>query len=304
MIPFTQHIITGLLFCLFLATSFSQDVLLHKNGIEQFSKLSFNPEVIVKNKVRSITTEHMNKKELSPIVKNPKVSTYYEFNNEGQLTMYYKTFMLYDTVYDTLVEFYSYYNDGKLKELRRSEYGKYGVYTYTYENDRLTEISQAQEENAIKSKTTFIPKNHQKKYKETFVYENIDSLSHIKYTLSEDGVRYKEDEVVYENGKLKKEQTRYLFSKQQHSIYRYYYFEDDLVKKEETDNYTQKTKNAFIYKYDQNKRINQMETYKEDKKAFVTEFLYKETDLMDAIINKNTETNSIEIIKFSHTHYQ
>lgn len=300
---FFKHIILSFT-CFITVSSFSQDILLHKNGIEQFRKLSFNPEVIIKNKVRSITTEHMSKKTLSPIVKKPNITTYYEFNNAGQLTLYYKTFLLYDTIYDTIVEFYTYYEDGRLKELRKTEYGKYGVYTYKYKNDRIIEISQAQEENALAGKTTFIPKNHTEKYKEKFVYENTDSLSHIKYTLSEDDVRYKEEEIVFENGKLKKEQTRFLFSKQQHSVYRYYYFEDDLVKKEETDNYTQKKKQAFIYKYDSNKRINQMETYKEEKKTYTTEFLYKETGLMDAIINKNVTTNTLEIIKFTHTHYQ
>lgn len=299
---FLNHITIIICFC--VVNSLSQDVLLHKNGIEQFTKLNFNPKVITKNKVRSITTEHMNKKELRAIVKNKKTSTYYEFNNSGQLTMYYKIFIVYDTLQDTLVEFYSYNNDGKLIELRKSEYGKYGVYKYKYEGDRLTEITQAQEENVLSSKIIFIPKNHIEKYKEKFVYENIDSLSYIKYTLSEDNVRYKEDEVLYELSKLKKEQTRYLFSKQQHSIYNYYYFEEDLVKKEEIDNYTQNQKKASIYKYDSIKRINQIETYKEDMKIYITEFLYKETGLMDAIINKDTETNAIEIIKYTHTYYK
>ena len=300
--PLLKHI--KLILCLCTITSFSQDVLLHKNGIDQFAKLDFNPEVIAKNKVRSITTEHMDKKELRAIVKNKKTNTYYEFNNSGQLTMYYKTFVVYDTIHDTLVEFYDYNKEGKLIVLRKSEYGKYGVYTYKYEGDKVIEIALAHEENAISSKTTFIPKNHTEKYKEKFVFEKIDSLSYIKYTLSEDNVRYKEDEVIYKLGKLKKEQTRYLFSKQQHSIYNYYYFDQDLVKKEEIDNYTQKQKQSFIYKYDSIKRINQIETYREDKKVYTTEFLYKETGLMDAIINKNNETNAMEIIKYSHTYYE
>lgn len=295
-----------LTFCLLCGNIYTQNILVHPNGVDQFYKLNFNEEMIAKNKVRSITTEHLDRKSLNKIAKNTTTSSYYEFNDKGELTMYYKTFLLHTNVSDTLVEFYTYNDNGSLKELRRSEFGKYGVYSYTYKNNRVVEIAQAEEENALDScKTIFIPVNHKDKYKEKFIYENIDSLSYYKYTHSEDNVRYKEEEIVYELGKLKKEQTRYIFSKQQHSVFNYYYFDKDLVKKEEVDNYLNKVKQSFVYKYDSIGRVNQMETYKENEKNFLTEFLYKEnTGLLDAIIHKNTETNSIEIIKFTHTLYQ
>jgi hypothetical protein len=300
----TRNIILTLI-CSLSFIAFSQDALLHEKGLDQLTKLSFNKTLIIKNKVRSITTEYMYKKELSPIVKNPKRTIYYEFNDSGQLLMYYKTFQLYDTVYDTLVEFYSYNKLGQLKELRRSEYGKFGVYTYLYDNNKVVAVSQAEEENLTNSKLHFIPKNHNQKYTEKYVYETLDDLSYMKYTLSHDGVRYKEEEVVYKNSKIKKEKTRYLFSKQKYNVYNYYYFDNDLVKKEEVDNYSSKQKKAFVYRYDNKKRVTQMETFKENENLYLTEFLYKEnTELLDATINKNNNTKAIEIIKYKYSYYK
>ena len=76
--------------------------------------------------------------------------------------------MLYDTIYDTLVEFYQYKN-GFLDTKRKTEYGKIGVYQYVYdENGLVKKVNKGKEVNKSKSKIIHIPfKNSKISLKQT-----------------------------------------------------------------------------------------------------------------------------------------
>ncbi len=278
----------------------------NKEGLTNFTKINFNKELISSKKVRSITTEYMIKKELSPIDKKPKIKTYYEYNDSGLLTMYYRTFLLHDTIYDTLVEFYTYNEKHQLKELIKSEYGKYGIYTYKYDKKgRVVNVSRAEEENAHSSKIVFIPSKHKEVSKEYFEFSNIDSLSYMKYTLSDDNIRYKEKEVIFENGKLKKSYERLIFGSQKYKVYNYKYFEDKLVSKNVINNFDSKLMKRYVYRYYSDGNLSSMETHikKENDPMFTIDFLYKDTKLLGSILKKNEKTGTIEITKFKYSHY-
>lgn len=295
-----------ILFLLFFSSLTAQTIE-NDFGLEQIQMLKLNQEAMKKNRVRSIQTKFMVKKELSPIVKKPQITSYYEFDNDGNKIMYYKTFLLHDTVYDTLVEFYSYNEKNQLVTKRRSEYGKFGVYDYTYnDNNKVVKMEHYTEENVSQSKLTFIPKNRQLQETELYQIQKIDSLSYIIYTLSADNVRYKEEEAIYENGKLQKSHSRLLFGSQKYDVFHFAYFENDLIKKEVVDNFNSTVKKQYIYGYNEEKEIASIKIYegKGEKHLYTIEFLYQEkTKLLDAILKKDEATGTIEITKLKYTFY-
>lgn len=272
-------------------------------GIELFDHLMFNKKTLKKKRVRSIQTRFMIKKELRPIAKKPQLTTYYEYNNDGELILFYKTFLLFDTNYDTLVEFYTYQNS-RLLTKRKTEFGKIGVYNYDYNTSGLVKkVTKGREINLSNNKLIHIPQNYKEVGEENFHYQFIDDKSFVKYTLSVDSVRYKEQEVLYEKGKLIKDQTRLLYGQQKYEIYKYSYFEKDLVKKEVVDNYSSAVKKYFIYRYYSNKNLSSIETYNnKNEHIYTTEFLYK-NDLLDAILKKDERSKTIEITKYKYEFY-
>lgn len=300
-----KNIAWGVIVLFISSFSFSQ-LLMNKEGIEEIEKLEFNTAILLQNRIRSIHTEYMIKKELSPIIKKPHITEYYEYDNVGDMIMYYKTFLLHDTVYDTLVEYYSYDEQNLLNSKRRSEYGKFGAYEYTYQEGQIIKMEHSFEENSSTSKLNFIPKNRVLEEIELYQIQPLDSLSFIRYTLSQDKVRYKEKEVIYENGRLKKMHDRLLFGPQKYDVYHYAYFEDDLIKKEIVDNYTSQVKKQYIYTYKENKNISSIKIYsgQGEKHLYTVEFLYKEdTGLLEAVLKKEEATGTIEITKFKYIHY-
>lgn len=298
--------IIALLSFVFVMSVVHTQTLDNEFGIQEVQKINFNKKLLKEQKIRSIQTEYMIKKELSPIVKKPEITSYYEYDNNGNHIIFYRTFLLYDTVYDTIVEYYSYGSNNQIISVIKSEYGKFGVYEYQYSGNEKVKMDHYIEENISPSKLIYIPKNRVHQEDEVYKTEKLDSLSYITYTLSADGVRYKEEEAQFENNRIKKKYSRLIFGTQKYDIQTFAYFENDLIKKEITNNYNSEVKTQFIYSYNEDKNLNSIKIFqgKGIKHLFTIEFLYnKDSKLLDAMLRKNEATGTIEITKLKYTYY-
>ena len=204
------------------SSEISTQMIINEVGIEEISQISFNPSFIQKKRVKSITTQTRQKQELRPIVEMPNLKSCYKFNDKGEISQYYKTYQVTNYVLDTIAEFYTYHNN-QLAILIKSEYGRFGKYIYEYNNDRIASETRFRIENLSANKLIFLSGDQTKIAKQTYTYQYVNKNSYIRCTNSEEGICFKEEEVLLENNKKIKEKIRFIFddSKQQSITYAY-----------------------------------------------------------------------------------
>lgn len=186
------------------------------------SQLPFNTEYIKSQKIRSITFDIIDKKDLQ-VAEDKGLLTYYEFNTNGFLTRFYNTSIIKviqkeyhsepvyrhrrlvsgghsytknEYVYDTVSTNY-FYNENNLLKLKRYNDGSYyesNYYDYSPEG-KVEKEKRCKETNVSENKTEFKLGGQFIISEETFKYQNTGKNQYKKICMNDEGRPYKE--IIY-----------------------------------------------------------------------------------------------------------
>ena len=186
------------------------------------SQLPFNTEYIKSQKIKSITFDIIDKKDLQ-VAEDKGLLTYYEFNANGFLTRFYNTSIIKviqkeyhsepvyrhrrlisgghsytknEYVYDTVSTNY-FYNENNLLKLKRYNDGSYyesNYYDYSPEG-KLEKEKRCKETNVSENKTEFKLGGQFIISEETFKYQNTGKNQYKKICMNDEGRPYKE--IIY-----------------------------------------------------------------------------------------------------------
>ncbi len=183
------------------------------------SQLPFNSEYIKSQKIKSITFDIIDKKDLQ-VAEDKGLLTYYEFNANGLLTRFYTTSIVKiiqkeyhsepvyrhrkkisnghsytknEYVYDTVSTNY-FYNENSLLKLKRYNDGSYyESYYYDYSTDsKVEKEKRCKETNVSENKTEFKLGGQYIISEESFKYINTGKNQYKKICMNDEGRSYKE----------------------------------------------------------------------------------------------------------------
>lgn len=324
-------ILTFSFLLLSICNTFAQLIIVNPTEVSS-GGINFNPEIIKKNRVKSISIAIVDKPDGDVIIDKGE-SKGYEFNKQGYITRYYYTFLkkterqeievpaikkkgktirpastrtvikyVNDTIFINL--FYDTLNRIILKRSGIGDY--YDAYYYEYnEQGKIKKELHCKETNVSETKKEFILGVQSILSSETFEYEKLTATQYKKKCLNDEGREYKKGIVNYDKlGNKTSEYYEFMVSwMRQEKNYTYNEI-GRLTKQSNISNDSGEKNEHLIYDYSKDANLLTKIQFEGTTLVYETNYMYDEnTGLMKSEVNRNHKDNSIDIVKYSYTFY-
>lgn len=286
----------------FSSKSYSQQV--SKDILNEYLwENCFETNTLKSSKTKTIRQTYFSKKPLKPIIKSDYKQKFWEINPEGAVTLQMKTIALSDTIIDTTVSWF-FYNKNKLSTIKKTGIGGITVKSITYKNNIPVYYSYGKSINNSKKKTILDLISYTEGRKEFIETISIGKTNTLEKYKSSDSIVFKTIYTEKTDSNTTKTSTQFPLNSK-----------EDFTVTEEKNNlnfhticYYSKYSDSICYiiHWDEKGKIDEYETFNSsmNKKTHLTELIYDEkNELLKAIVTKNLENETIEIIKFHYTYY-
>jgi hypothetical protein len=331
-VTFLLKIISIFLFLLLSICNSSAQLINVKPTEISSGEINFNPEIIKKNKVKSISISVVDKPDGDVIIDKGE-SKGYEFDKEGYVSRYYYTFLkkierqeievpaikkkgktirpastriatkyVNDTVFINL--FYDTLNRIILKRSGIGDY--YDAYYYEYnEQGKIKKELHCKETNVSETKKDFILGVQSILSSETFEYEKLTATQYKKKCLNDEGREYKKGVVNYDKlGNKTSEYYEFMVSWMRQEKNYTYDETSRLINQSNTSNDSGEKNEHVIYDYSKNSNLLSKVQFDGTTLVYETNYMYDEnTGLVKSEVNRNHKTASIDIVKYTYTFY-
>lgn len=325
-IPFILHV------SLFLSLSCSAQLINIKPVDIATGPLSFNTEIIRKNKIKSIVLDISDKPDGSVII-DKGATQGYEFDTIGRIKRYYYTILnkteseeievraikkkgriirpattrtvikyINDTIFATV--FYDTINRIISKRIRTGDYYDAFYYEY-YENEKIKKEMHCKETNVNENKNEFKLGVQTILSSETFEYDQLTPTQIKKKCLNDEGREYKKAIINYdEKGNKLSENYEFIVSwMRQENTYQYD-ANNRLIEYTYSSNESGEEKNRSVFEYDTVGILLTEKKFKNDILLVEKNYLYNETNtLIKSEVNRDYKNTSVIIVKYAYTFY-
>ncbi len=265
----------------------------------------FREEFIKRNKIKAFYGKVSTKKELD-IIRSKGELQYFEFNEDGFLTMQYRVFSAGNAFKDTLFMMYTYDEKNRVQELKKTDVGGFYSYLYTYdEMGNIIEQTYSRYENEGSSRKNFIAGKRYEISSEKFTFEQLTPTQAKKKYYNTYGNIYREDVINKDaNGLLVSADAVYLIGNTRYS-YTYTYNQKALLASF-TEEVIADNVNSIEtkYTYDDTGNLLEENVFRNGKHVSVKQYLLDEkTMLVKATLVKDVSTNLITIYEYKYEFY-
>jgi hypothetical protein len=294
--------------------------------------INFNPEIIKKNKVKTIVLDIVDKPD-GKIIVDKDATQGFEFDEEGRVSRYYYTILnrvqatevdvpalkkrgkvvrpattktvlkfVNDTIFTSV--FYDLLDRVILKRSRSGDY--YDAYYYEYDDKgKIKREMHCRETNISENKNVFKLGVQTILSSETFSYENLTPTQVKKKCFNDEGREYKKGIINYDaKGNKLSESYDFIVSwMHQEGLYEYAN-NGNLIRRILKTNESGELKQESTFDYDAN---NHLITEKKLKDAVILNeisYLFDEfTKLVKSHVDRDFKNASIGIVKYAYTYY-
>ncbi len=316
-----------LLLTIFNSTLIAQTLIpTAENAFE--SQLPFNTEYIKAQKIKSITFDIIDKKDLQ-VAEDKGLLTYYEFNSNGLLTRFYNTSIIKviqkeyhsgpvykhrrkisngysytknEYVYDTVSTNY-FYNETNLLKLKRYNDGSYyESYYYDYTSEgQLEKEKRCKETNVSENKTEFKLGGQYVISEESYKYTSTGKNQFKKTCMNDEGRSYKE--IIYTLNDSKKpvsinEQYTVAWITQNSSFE--YNTKGQLIKASYKSNSNGDMEQVRTYEYDTNDCLLTEKQYKNGQLQKEISYVTDASKKVNSYIIRDPNSKSLRIVKLMY----
>ncbi len=289
------------------------------------SQLPFNTEYIKSQKIKSITFDIIDKKDLQ-VAEDKGLLTYYEFNANGLLTRFYTTSIIKiiqkeyhsepvyrhrkkisnghsytknEYVYDTISTNY-FYNENSLLKLKRYNDGSYyESYYYDYSTDsKVEKEKRCKETNVSENKSEFKLGGQYIISEESYKYINTSKNQYKKICMNNEGRSYKE--IIFTLNDSKKpisinEQYTVAWITQNSNFE--YNNKGQLTKATYKSNSNGELEQIRTYEYDANDCLINEKQFKNGALIYEVSYITDSTKKVTSYIIRDPNNKSIRIVK-------
>lgn len=294
-------------------------------------QLPFNVDYVKSQKIKSITFDILDKKDLQ-VAEDKGLLNYYEFNQQGQITRFYytsiakviqkeyhtgpvyhkrrkvssgHTYTKNEYVYDTVSTNYYYNGNGLLKLKRYNDGAYYESYYYDFDLEgKVTQEKRCRETNVSPNKYEFKLGNQLVISEESYEYQTTGKKQYKKICKNDEGRPYKE--VIYNvnnDGKITSINEQYIVTwiVQQSSFV--YNEEGRLISAVYKENSGGNTEQSRTYDYDSNGCLLTEKQYKngvlQKEISYVTDVNKK----VNSYLIRDPNAKTIRIVKLYYQYY-
>ncbi len=293
-------IIFGLIFSVVVNAQLIENINCHAFTEEPFFNLNF----IKQNKIKAINGEIRTKGNLE-VIKDVKLVTRYEFDQEGKLTIQLGSFNTLGTKDTTFI---NYEYDDSLNLITKRTNDVYGFFSYNFtfdDKNRVLSKTYAREENVGKDRYHFELGKQYIIVNESYSYIDNDSIV-VKSIYNNHNRVYQKDTYVYNEHNLLAEELRQFVINKKKAKTVYTYTEMGLMESKTLWKDLKKVKDfeKWAYKYDELGNLTYIDYYKGDVHTTHEEVLYDNaTFMLKALLVQDVASNFITIIKFTTEYY-
>jgi len=289
------------------------------------SQLPFNTEYIKSQKIKSITFDIIDKKDLQ-VAEDKGLLTYYEFNTNGFLTRFYNTSIIKviqkeyhsepvyrrgrkisnghsytknEYIYDTVSTTYFYTPNNLLKLKRYNDGSYYESYYYDYTSEgKVEKEKRCKETNVAESKTEFKLGGQYIISEESYKYTNTGKNQFKKTCMNDEGRPYKE--IIYTLNDYKKpisinEQYTVAWITQNSNFE--YNTKGQLIKASYKSNSSGDMEQVRTYEYDTNDCLLTEKHYKNGVLLNEISYVTDSAKKVNSYIIRDPNNKSIRIVK-------
>ena len=295
------------------------------------SQLPFNTEYIKSQKIKSITFDIIDKKDLQ-VAEDKGLLTYYEFNSNGFLTRFYNTSIVKviqkeyhsepvyrrgrkisngysytknEYVYDTVSTNY-FYNEKKLLKLKRYNDGSYyESYYYDYNTEgQVEKEKRCKETNVSENKTEFKLGGQYIISEESYKYTSTGKNQFKKTCMNDEGRSYKE--IIYTLNDYKKpvtinEQYTVAWITQNSSFE--YNTKGQLIKASYKSNSNGEMEQIRTYEYDSNDCLLTEKQFKNGQLQKEISYVTDSSKRVNSYIIRDPSNKNLRIVKLMYQYY-
>ncbi len=254
-------------------------------------------------KVKTIRQSYSIKKPLKPIVKAEFKQKFWEINPQGQVTLHLVSIPLNDSIIDTAVSWF-FYEKNRLSIHKKTGIGGIAVKSIQYRNEKPYCYTYGKSQNQSSKKTILDLTSYVEERKEYIQTTEVGKYGTIEKHLSSDSVVFKTIYTEIREDITKLTSVKFPLNAKN----------DYFVSQKKDENHSTSicinSKNSdsicFVTKTNEQQKVLNYETYNltQQKKTHFTEFIYNEkSQLLQAMIKKDLESQNIEIIKYRYTFY-
>jgi hypothetical protein len=294
--------------------------------------INFNPEIVKKNKVKTIVLDIVDKPD-GKIIVDKDATQGFEFDEKGRVIRYYYTILnrtqateidvpalkrkgrvirpattktvlkfINDTVFTNV--FYDNLDRVILKRSRSGDY--YDAYYYEYnEKGKLKREMHCKETNISENKTVFKLGVQTILSSETFEYENLTETQVRKRCLNDEGREYKKGIINYDSKGNKLSESYDFIVSWMHQEGLYEYNKNGLlVRRILKTNESGEMKQESTYDYDVNGHLITEKKIKDTVVLNEISYLFDDfTRLVKSHVDRDYKNASIGIVKYAYTFY-
>lgn len=294
--------------------------------------INFNPDIVKKNKVKTIVLDIVDKPD-GKIIVDKDATQGFEFDEKGRVSRYYYTVLnrteatdveypaikrkgrvirpagtktvlkfINDTIFTNV--FYDNLDRVILKRSRSGDY--YDAYYYEYnEHGRIKKEMHCRETNVSENKNIFKLGVQTVLSSETFEYENLTPTQVRKRCMNDEGREYKRAIINYDvKGNKLSENYDFIVSwMHQESLYEYN-ANGDLIRRIVKSNESGEMKQESTFEYDSNGHLTTEKKIQDTIVINEISYLFDEfTKLVKSHVDRDYKNASIGIVKYAYTFY-
>ncbi len=281
----------------------SQGVVTSEQVLEEFIwNHCFTPQKMSTQQVRTITQSRYKKLPLKPIVKIKNNTQFWELNQQGKISMMYRTEKINDSITDTTVR-WNFYKNNQLTMIKKTGVAGIVVTSISYKNDLPIRFVYGKSKNKSSSKIKLEIDSYEEGRSEYLEHTTFGKKNHQTSFKSSDGVTFKVITTEIKDTNSEVISTQFPFQPNK----------DYAIEKTSELGQTKsllvrnKTETSTQYEFFYDSLLLEINTQKPgyDLHTAHTELIYEEqTGLLKAIIQQNLQSKEIEIMKYHYTYYE
>jgi hypothetical protein len=281
----------------------SQGVVTSEQVLEEFIwNHCFTPQKMSTQQVRTITQSRYKKLPLKPIVKITNNTQFWELNQQGKISMMYRTEKINDSITDTTAR-WNFYKNNQLTMIKKTGVAGIVVTSISYKNDLPIRFVYGKSKNKSSSKIKLEIDSYEEGRSEYLEHTTFGKKNLQTSFKSSDGVTFKVITTEIKDTNSEVISTQFPFQPNK----------DYVIEKTSELGQTKsllvrnKTETSTQYEFFYDSLLIEINTQKPgyDLHTAHTELIYEEqTGLLKAIIQQNLQSKEIEIMKYHYTYYE
>lgn len=281
----------------------SQGVVTSEQVLEEFIwNHCFTPQKMSTQQVRTITQSRYKKLPLKPIIKIKNNTQFWELNQQGKISMMYRTEKINDSITDTTAK-WNFYKNNQLTMIKKTGIAGIVVTSISYKNDLPIRFVYGKSKNKSSSKIKLEIDSYEEGRSEYLEHTTFGKKNLQTSFKSSDGVTFKVITTEIKDTNSEVISTQFPFQPNKNYV----------IEKTSEQGQTKsllvrnKTETSTQYEFFYDSLLIEINTQKPgyDLHTAHTELIYEEqTGLLKAIIQQNLQSKEIEIMKYHYTYYE